>query len=196
MRIRTSAGVCVLAFLGILLCSGAAWAQTTGSIRGTVKDQSGAVVPGAQITATLLGTDTVRMATSDKDGAFEIVELPVGHYQVTVASAGFKNFIVKDLAVDIGHVALVAATLAVGGSTETVTVEANAVQVETTSTQIGAVMNDLSIRELPLSTRNTYELLQLQPGVQSQVGADLFTAAATRASYRSMAAAAGRITTW
>ncbi|MFZ0967404.1 MAG: carboxypeptidase-like regulatory domain-containing protein, partial [Candidatus Acidiferrales bacterium] len=174
MRTRAGAGVCVLAFLGVILFSSAASAQTTGEIRGTVKDPSGAVVPGAAVTATLPGTDTARTVSSDKDGAFEIVELPVGHYQVTVDASGFKKFVAKDLAVDIGHVALVNATLQVGGSTETVTVEANAVQVETTSTQIGAVMNDVSIRELPLSTRNAYQLLQLQPGVQSQLGSDLF----------------------
>jgi hypothetical protein len=174
MRTRVGAGVCVLAFLGVLLFSSAALAQTTGAIRGTVKDPSGAVVPAAQVTATLLGTDTVRASVADKDGAFEIIELPVGHYEVTIDASGFKKFVVKDLAVDIGHVAFVNATLQVGGATETVTVEANAVQVETTSTQIGAVMNDVSIRELPLSTRNAYQLLQLQPGVQSQLGSDLF----------------------
>ena len=146
MRTRAGAGVWVLAFLGVLLFSGVAWGQTTGSIRGTVKDPSGAVVPTAQVTATLPGTDTTRTVSADKDGAFEIVELPVGHYQVTIDAAGFKKFLEKDVAVDIGRVALVNATLQVGGATETVTVEANAVQVETTSTQIGAVMNDQSIR--------------------------------------------------
>src|ERR1700685_2397295 len=147
MRTRAGAGVCVLAFLGVLLFSNAAWGQTTGSIRGMVKDPSGAVVPTAQVTATLPGTDTTRMAGADKDGVFEIVELPVGHYQVSIDAPGFKKFVEKDVVVDIGHVALVNATLQVGGATETVTVEANAVQVETTSTQIGAVMNDQSIRE-------------------------------------------------
>ncbi len=173
MKMRTGLGVCIFALLGWFAIAAPAWGQT-GSIRGSVKDPSGAVVPGAQVTATLLGTDTSRSIAADKDGAFEIVELPVGHYQVTVDAAGFKKFVVKDLPVDIGHVALITAALQVGGSSDTVTVEANAVQVETTSTQIGAVMNDQSIRELPLSTRNTYELLQLQPGVQSQLGADLF----------------------
>ncbi len=76
--------------------------------------------------------------------------------------------------VSIGHVNFITVTLQIGTANDTVTVEANAVQVETTSTQLGAVMTDQSIRELPLSTRNTYQLLQLQPGVQSQLGADLF----------------------
>jgi hypothetical protein len=166
-------GVCVLVFAG-LLAGGPAWGQTNGEIRGTVNDPSGAVVPGATITATLTGTESVRSVTSDKDGAFSIPELAVGSYDVTTEAPGFKKFVTKDVVVSIGHVNFISIGLQVGGSADTVTVEANAVQVETTSTQLGGVMTDTSIRELPLNTRNAYQLLQLQPGVQSQVGADLF----------------------
>jgi Carboxypeptidase regulatory-like domain/TonB-dependent Receptor Plug Domain len=157
-----------------LALSGAARAQTTGSIRGAVKDQSGAIVPTAQVTVTQLGTDNTRTAALDKDGEFSFAELPVGHYLLTVESAGFKKFEVKDVAVDLGHVTVVNAPLQLGEAAQTVTVEAEAAQVETTSTQLGAVMTDLAVRQLPLTTRDTYQLLQLQPGVQSQVGADLF----------------------
>src|ERR1700723_2523638 len=110
-----------------------------------------------------------RTVTSDKDGAFDIPELPVGTYDVSAEATGFKRFLTKDVVVTIGHVNFITISLAVGGKSDTVTVEANAVQVETTSTQLGAVMTDTSIRALPLSQRNTYQLLQLQPGVQSQV---------------------------
>ncbi len=161
-----------------LLCWGllpsAAVAQTTGAIRGTVKDSSGAVVVGANITLTLLGTQNLRLATAGSDGTFEVAELPVGHYSVEIGATGFKKFVLKDVEVAIGHVAVISATLEVGTVTETVVVEAAAAQVETTSTQLGAVMTDVSVRQLPLSTRDTYQLLQLQPGVQSQLGADLF----------------------
>jgi outer membrane receptor protein involved in Fe transport len=173
MRPTVWARVCT-AVLGCLLLASAASAQTTGTIRGSVRDPSGAVVPGAAVVATLTGTDTTRGVVTDKDGEFEIPELAVGTYSVSVDSQGFKHYVAKDVAVTIGHVAVVAIALQVGGKTDTVTVEANAAQVETTSTQIGAVMTDTAVRELPLSSRNTYQLLQLQPGVQSQVGADLF----------------------
>jgi outer membrane receptor protein involved in Fe transport len=159
---------------GLLVGPGLTWGQTTGDIRGTAKDSSGAVVPGANVTAVLAGTDTTRSASTNGDGAFDIPELPVGTYRVTVEAQGFKNFVANDVVVSIGHVTVVDIVLQVGGSKDTVTVEANAVQVETTSTQLGAVMTDTAIRELPLSTRNTYQLLQLQPGVQSQLGSDLF----------------------
>ncbi|MFY9532190.1 MAG: carboxypeptidase regulatory-like domain-containing protein, partial [Candidatus Acidiferrales bacterium] len=164
-------GVCVC--LSLLL-GGATFAQTTGTIRGSVKDPSGAVVPGANLRATLQGTDTTRTASSDADGDFEFPELAVGHYTVTVEATGFKKFNVKDIEVSLGHVTAVNAALQVGESAQTVTVESEAAQVETTSTQMGAVVNDIAIRQLPLNKRDTYQLLQLQPGVQSQLGANLF----------------------
>jgi outer membrane receptor protein involved in Fe transport len=167
-------GVYLLVLVGLFGC-GAAWGQSTnGSIRGIVNDPSGAVVPGATVTATLAGTATQRSAVSDKDGGFDIPELAVGTYDVTAEAQGFKKFLAKAVVVSIGHVNFITVTFQVGATNDTVTVEANTVQVETTSTQLGAVMTDQSIRELPLNSRNAYALLQLQPGVQSQLGADLF----------------------
>jgi outer membrane receptor protein involved in Fe transport len=173
MTSKTRARVCLFVFMS-LLWSAASWGQTTGTIRGTATDQTGAVVPGATVTVTLTGTDSVRTVKTDKDGAFDIPELAVGTYVVDAEAAGFKKFVAKDVVVTIGHVNLVTIALTLGGSTETVTVEADAAQVETTSSQLGGVMTDASIRELPLESRNAYALLQLQPGVQSQLGADLF----------------------
>jgi hypothetical protein len=171
MRRWKHAFVLVCAFA---LSAFAAVGQTTGAIRGEVRDPSGALVPGAMLTATLAGTETSRTAATDADGAFEIPELAVGNYTVTAHATGFRNFSASDVVVTIGHVTVVDVALAVGAASDTITVQANATQVETTSTQIGAVMTETSVRELPLSTRDTYQLLQLQPGVQSQVGADLF----------------------
>ncbi|MGD0303244.1 MAG: carboxypeptidase regulatory-like domain-containing protein [Candidatus Acidiferrales bacterium] len=165
--------VCLLVFLG-LIAAGAAWGQTNGSIRGTVTDPSGAVIPGANVSVVLTGTDATRTATTDKDGAFEVAELPVGTYAITVDAQGFKKSVSQGVVVSIGHVASVTIAMQIGAGADTVTVEANVAQVETSSTQLGAVMTDTSIRELPLNTRNAYALLQLQAGVQSQVGADLF----------------------
>ncbi|HTV57439.1 MAG TPA: carboxypeptidase regulatory-like domain-containing protein [Verrucomicrobiae bacterium] len=161
----------VFAFLG---GAGIALGQTNGEIRGVVNDPSGASIPNAQIRATLTGTDSTRTVVSGQDGSFDIPELPVGTYDVYADANGFKKFVAKGVVVSIGHVNFLTLTLQVGTSQQTVTVEANAVQVETTSTQLGAVMTSQAIRELPLNTRNTYQLLQLQPGVQSQLGADLF----------------------
>jgi hypothetical protein len=168
------ARVCVV-ISACFIFGGAVWGQTTGDLRGEVKDITGAVVPGATVTSTLIGTSATRMVTTGQDGEFDIPELPVGTYIITTEAAGFKKAVAKDVVISIGHVAVVNVTLQVGGKTDTVTIEANAVQVETTSTQLGGVMTDKSISALPLSTRNAYQLLQLQPGVQSQLGSDLFT---------------------
>jgi hypothetical protein len=149
-------------------------AQTTGDIRGTVTDPSGAVVSGAIVTATLKGEGTERKASSDSSGQYTIPTLPVGSYAVHITAPGFKTFEQAEVAVDIGHVAQVDATLQLGQTTEVVTAEASAPLVETTSTQLGAVMNSTSVVNLPLNARDTYQLLQLQPGVQSQQGYDLF----------------------
>ncbi len=173
MTSKTWARVCLFVFAASLL-SGTAWAQTNGTIRGTVVDQSGAIVPAVTVTVKLTGTDSTRTVTSDSSGAFDIPELAVGSYELSADAKGFKKYVEKDIVVTIGHVNLVTVSLAVGGSADTVTVEANAAQVETTSTQLGAVMTDTAIRELPMATRNAYSLLQLQPGVQSELGADLF----------------------
>src|SRR5271170_5951121 len=173
MKTTGRLGVYLLALVGLFGC-GAAWGQTNGSIRGIVNDPSGAVVPGATITATIAGTSAQRSVVSDKDGAFDIPELAVGTYDVAADAQGFKKFVAKSVVVSIGHVNFITITLQVGRTNDTITVEANTVQVETTSTQLGGTMTEQSIRELPLSTRNAFQLLQLQPGVQSQLGADLF----------------------
>jgi len=162
---------------GALVCllwlAGTAQAQT-GGIRGTIKDPSGAVIAGANVTLITQGTGSRRSTASGRDGSYEFVAVPVAVYTVEVESPGFKKFVQKDVAVDIGHVVVVNATLVIGQSSTTVTVEATGVQVETTSTQLGAVVNERSVTELPLNARDVYQLLQIQPGVQSQVGIDLF----------------------
>ena len=149
------------------------FAQTTGDLRGTVKDPSGLVIVGAAVKATLEGTSNSRTATSDARGDFVMPTLPVGQYTVEVETAGFKKF-VQHVDITLGHVVVVDAALEIGEVTQTVTAEAEAPLVETTSTQLGAVMNSRAVVNLPLNTRDTYQLLQLQPGVQSQQGYSLF----------------------
>ncbi len=160
--------------LALLLGAGQLFCQTTGDVRGLVVDPSGAVVSGAKITAVLKGEGTERHAATDATGQFTVPTLPVGSYTIRVQAPGFKTFEQSDVAVDIGRVAQINASLELGQSTQIVTAEASAPLVETTSTQLGAVMNSTSVVNLPLNTRDTYQLLQLQPGVQSQTGYDLF----------------------
>jgi hypothetical protein len=160
-----------------LACYAAAFsslfAQTTGNLRGNVKDPAGLVIADAKVTATLEGTRVTRTTTTDTKGDFVLPALPVGLWTVEVETAGFKKF-VQRVEVTLGHVVVVDAILQIGEVTQSVTAEAEAPLVETTSTQLGAVMNSRAVVDLPLNTRDTYQLLQLQPGVQSQQGYSLF----------------------
>ncbi len=92
----------------------------------------------------------------------------------TVNHPGFKKFARKGIVLVLNEIATVDITLQVGSNVDTVEVTGAPPVIDTTSTQLGAVMTDQSVRELPLNSRNTYQMLQLQPGVQSQLGADLF----------------------
>ena len=165
-----------LALLSTLLfaASGALWAQTTGTIRGTVTDPTGAVIPGAHVTATYMQSNTAREAETNTEGAYVFPALPVGLYAVVVKAQGFHEYRQEQVDVAIGHVALVNVSLEIGTLAQVVTAEAQAPIVETSSTQMGAVVSDREVVDLPLNARDTYQLLQLQPGVQSQLGSDLF----------------------
>jgi len=149
-------------------------AQTTGTIRGSVTDPSGAVIPDARVSAVLSGTFANRQTTTDPDGDYAFPALAVGHYTVVVDFEGFSEFQVRDIEVSIGHVTVVNAKMQLASIAQVVTAEATAPLIETTSTQLGAVANDRTVSQLPLNARDTYQLLQLQPGVQSQTGTNLF----------------------
>jgi len=161
-------------WLAAWIAMGGAWAQTTGTIRGIVKDPSGAVVAGAKVTATLQETKVTRTVPADEGGVYEFPTLPVGHYTIEVEVTGFKKYIQSDVELTLGHVVIVDAIMQLGAVTEEITTTAEAPLIESTSTQLGAVVNERSVTQLPLNTRDTYQLLQLQPGVQSQQGSDLF----------------------
>ncbi len=152
----------------------AALAQTTGTLRGTATDPTGLVVAGAKVTATMQETKVTRVTSTDGSGDYEFPVLPVGHYTLEVEASGFKKYVQREIEVTLGHVVIIDPQLVLGAVTETITAEAAAPLIETSSTQLGAVVDERSVTQLPLNTRDTYQLLQLQPGVQSQQGSDLF----------------------
>ncbi len=160
--------------LTVLLFTLQAAAQTSGTLRGTVKDPSDAVVPNAKVTATQQATKVTRSVNTDADGSFVFPVLPVGAYDLEVEARGFKKYQQKEINIDIGRVVLVDVKLTVGATTDVIEVSSAPPLVETTNTQLGAVVNERAVTNLPLSARDTYQLLQLQPGVQSNVGQDLF----------------------
>lgn len=144
---------------------GAQSEATTGAIRGTVLDASGAVVPGARIVVRHLDTGYVREALSGDDGYFNLPLLPVGRYEVRVAKEGFSTLVQTDVAVKIGAAAWVNAELKVGAATQVVEVQGVTPLVETSRTQVSAVVDDTAVRTLPIHGRNYLDFVLLTPGV-------------------------------
>ena len=164
----TAACVVVAIFLLIptfLLAQGA-----DGRIVGRVADPTGAVLSSVKITLTNEATAISRDVLTNDSGDYSFVEVVPGRYTIQYELKGFKKNVQKDVIVDLNQVVTLNSTLQIGGSQETVEVTSEAPQVDTSSTQLGAVINDRSVNELPLNTRDTYQFLQLQPGVQAQLG--------------------------
>jgi hypothetical protein len=161
--------VCLTAIC-LLLPAMLAAQGANGRILGRVADPTGAVLSAAKVTLTNEATGISRDANTNESGDYSFVDVAPGTYTVQFELTGFKKNIQKNIIVDVNQVVTLNSTLQIGGSQETVEVTSEAPQVDTTSTQLGAVINDRSVNELPLNTRDTYQFLQLQPGVQSQLG--------------------------
>src|SRR6184192_359185 len=159
--------------LAVLLAAAFSDAQSTGGrIRGTVVDASGGAVVGANVTLINEETHATRDVQTGVNGEYIFLEVPVGTYELDATSQGFKKYTRKGILIDLNEVVTVNLALQVGGSTDVVEVTGTPPLVDTTSTQLGAVVNERAVSQLPLARRDTYQLLQLQPGVQSQVGLD------------------------
>jgi hypothetical protein len=156
-----------LAMLGLL--AGAArpgMAQvTTGSILGTVTDSQGQVVPGATVTITDPSKGVSTSTTTDNEGAYTAPFLTPGTYEVAIELTGFKKHVRQGVVVQVNDRARIDAQLEVGAMTETTSVVAAAPLVKTDSSEIGTVIEEKAIRELPLNGRNFATLVYLVPGV-------------------------------
>ena len=157
--------------LVILASSVLSFAQGTGGrILGRVSDPSGAVLSGARVVATNDATAVSHDALTNDSGDYVFPELPVGTYSLTFDLTGFKKVVRHGITLDVNQVITLNMAMQLGGAQEVVDVTSEAPLVETSSTQLGAVVNNRSVNELPLNARDTYQFLQLQPGVQSQLG--------------------------
>ncbi|MBM3788020.1 MAG: hypothetical protein FJW30_27050 [Acidobacteria bacterium] len=151
--------------------SAALYAQSfTGSILGTVKDASGAVVPNAQIAVTNVDTNLRANETTSADGFYRANNLPPGNYRIEVTASGFKKAVRESLNLAITQQLQVDVALTVGEVADSITVEATAVALETTTSSLGKVVENKRIVNLPLNTRNVYSLIFLTPGVAGAIG--------------------------
>jgi hypothetical protein len=146
-------------------------AQTiTGSLRGTVHDSTGALIPGASVSATNTETGAVRKAQTNGSGAYEISGVPAGVYNVEATNRGFRTELRKGVTLTVGATVNVDFSLSPGEVQETVVVTGEAPQIETSSPAVSGVVGETLIRELPLNGRDWLQLATLQAGVVGGLG--------------------------
>src|SRR5262249_1139813 len=127
--------------------------QSTARLLGTVKDQTGAVIPGAMVKATNVGTGQERMIRTNEGGDYSIPLLPIGEYTFLVEAAGFKTGTVRGLVLQVNQEARVDMTLNVGDTAETIAVEAAAPLLATDTSSVGQVIENKAIANMPLNGR-------------------------------------------
>jgi hypothetical protein len=170
-----SAGFCNLASRVIFAClilsatDSRLVAQGTADIVGTVTDNSSAVVANAKVTVKNLGTSLTRTQQTDASGTYAFTLLPVGDYSVTVEAMGFKTFSNPRLALATGDRARVDTQLQVGDITQSVSVEEQAVALQTDSSTVGGLITNRAVQDLPMEGRNFVRLVQLAPGATESI---------------------------
>ncbi|HZL56397.1 MAG TPA: TonB-dependent receptor [Bryobacteraceae bacterium] len=161
-------------FVRIVLCAllipTTVWAQaaSTSQISGTVHDASGASIPGASVRVTQTENGASRTAVTASDGAYLLPNLPIGPYRMEVSKEGFSTFVEAGIVLEVNTNPAINPTLKVGAISEQVTVEAEAVAVETHSTGVGQVINHQEVVDLPLNAREPTQLILLVGNATTQ----------------------------
>src|SRR5580704_6779887 len=165
-----------------LLLSGTLLAQTSASISGTVTDPSGAAVADANVTATDLGTGAVRSAKSNTSGFYTIPGLTPGNYSVNVEKEGFHTTEFKSVPLTVAQTLVLDARLALGAVSQRIEVSSDSVApIDTETSQLSTLVSCKTITDLPLLTRNPYELVLLSPGaIQTNDGNNGFAVNGSR----------------
>src|SRR5437762_13996286 len=152
----------------VLTCS-ESWAQATAQISGTVRDQTGAVLPGVNVTATQTDTSVARMTVTNETGSYVLANLAVGPYRVEATLPGFRTFVQSGIVLQVNASPVINVVLQVGQVAEQVEVQADAALVETRTSSVGQVIENQRILELPLNGRNVTDLITLN-GAAVQTG--------------------------
>ena len=153
--------------LGLLFPAASRAQVAGGTISGTVSDSSGRVIPSAQISITNVDTRVSRTAATNEDGFYTAPNLLPGNYELRFSAPGFKTEVRSRIALTVGAAAVLDLTMQVGTAVETLQVTSEAPTVQLASSDISAVVNATTVRELPLNGRSWTDLAQLQPGVNA-----------------------------
>src|SRR5438128_10737831 len=157
---RIVSALSVVFLISIFSC-GSVWAQATAEISGTVRDQTGAVLPGVEITATQTDTGIARTAVTNETGSYVLPNLAIGPYRLEAALPGFRTYAQTGIVLQVNGNPVINPVLAVGQVTEQVEVQGNGTLVETRSVGVGQVVENASILELPLNGRQIVDLIGL-----------------------------------
>ncbi|MGB8061695.1 MAG: carboxypeptidase regulatory-like domain-containing protein [Candidatus Sulfotelmatobacter sp.] len=162
-----------IAMLLAVALIGAAWAQDTASVTGTVTDPSGAAIPNAKVTVSSAEHGLTRTANTNGSGDYLFAALPIGSYDVSVVAEGFKKYTASALKLNVAEKARLNVTMEVGAVTTEVVVQgAEVAEVQTQSSDLGGTVNGKEITQLELNGRDFKQLITLVPGVSNQTGAD------------------------
>ncbi len=166
---------CLLAGLLLVLLHTGLAQNITGNISGTVQDTTGAVVSGATVTVTDVDRNqTLRTITTDASGFYRASLLPIGNYEVTAEATGFKKTSVTKIVLHVNDALTINLKLPIGSSTQTVTVQADAAQLNLENATTAGLISGTQVRELALNNRNYEQLVSLQPGVSYGGGDQLY----------------------
>src|SRR5271157_661959 len=168
-RTRVLLGSLALLFIAVFAVG--SYAQVnSGTITGLVTDNAGAAVSNAQIVVTETTTGSIHQLKSGDTGLYTVPFLPPGHYSVAISAAGFSQFKVESLVLQVDQTLRVDASLKIGAVSESVTVTASSVNLNTDSSTIGQVISEVQVEQLPLNGRNFGQLLLLSAGAVDTPG--------------------------
>src|SRR5450432_1682253 len=148
-----------------IVCGWQAFAQTSAGVKGIVTDSSGAMVPGAEIVVTNLDTGARRQTLTSETGVYDVPLLQPGRYTIAGHKQGFKQAMRDGLQLELNQIAQIDFTMVAGELTETVEVQASAPLLESTTSQVGQVIETKAVSDLPLNGRNFAQLAILGTGV-------------------------------
>src|SRR5262245_36739248 len=168
MKCRLFVLTCVFA----LLAAGTTFGQakTTNTLSGVVVDNTGAVVPGANVVAKHNATGVAQSGVTNSEGAFSFPSIDIGAYTVTISLQGFKTVVINDVVLTSGSPANVKATLEIGGLEEQVVVSSTSEIVQTQSSTVSTTLNTNQITKLPLTSRSAMDFVNFLPGVSTPAG--------------------------
>src|SRR3954454_4362658 len=165
-----------VAGLCFLLLSSTAFAQTqsiNGSVRGRVVDETGSPVAQTSVSAENTDTGFSRSTSTSEEGYYDLPNLPLGTYSVTIQKAGFETLRRTGVALNAGSEAVIDGQLKVGATSTSIEVTGGAPVIEPSRTNIGRTISYAEISNLPLTSRNPYNFIILQPGVSGHPNAEL-----------------------